>query len=440
MKRVVQLLVFAACLLTAVPAQAWSDRSLHQPPRTGGEARWHFYGPVVFVRTLDGDADLWSVGADGSDLHLLTSSRKSDTEPAWFPKGSTIVFVRSAPKGAHDLYTLDIRGGRPTFLLPDGEAPAWSPDGSRLAFSRTVGGNTDVYSVSADGTDLRRLTTDIGVDTDPWWGPGGTRVTFASDRDGDFDIYTMDPDGSNQQALTDTALDERNPWDIWSWRNIGYDQEQDGNQVMCWQAIGPPAAVPDGPDSCDTSNDIGHSYSVGTWSPYAWLVPKPNGRSHLWAQACCELAQQLTSGRRTDSDPAVRPATPVVVAALTRAAADIDAGLRAAQAWVDANGSGAGADEGPTGLITEAPGLCLVDDMEVSSATTSTCDAGSGTGSTSVYADADTIALARDTGLGSCLLSVYRAFGSDWEALFGTAGTAEDCTGQNARFVAASSW
>ena len=77
----------------------------------------------------------------------------------------------------------------------DGEAPSWSPDGSRIAFARTVEGNTDVYSVAADGMDLQRLTTDLGVDTDPWWGPDGSRVTFASDRDGDFDIYTMDADG-----------------------------------------------------------------------------------------------------------------------------------------------------------------------------------------------------------------------------------------------------
>jgi hypothetical protein len=118
-----------------------------------------------------------------------------------------------------------------------------------------------------------------------------------------------------------------------------------------------------------------------------------------------------------------------VVAHLSRAAGDLDVGVRAAQAWVDANGSG-----------TEAPGLCLVDDMEVSSVTTSTCDAGVGTGSTSVYADADTIALARDTGLGTCLWAVYRSFWVDWEAQFGTTAIAGNCTGQLATQATASGW
>ena len=75
--------------------------------------------------------------------------------------------------------------------------------------------------------------------------------------------------------------------------------------------------------------------------------------------------------------------------------------------------------------ITEAPGLCLVDSMEPSSATAVVCDAGTGTGSTSVFADADEIALARDTGMGMCLLTTYRSFG-EWEALFSTTSSGTD--------------
>jgi dipeptidyl aminopeptidase/acylaminoacyl peptidase len=333
---------------------------------------------------------------------------------------------------------MDTRGGRPSLFLKDGEAPAWSPDGSRLAFNRTVDGNTDVYSVASDGSDLQQLTIDVSVDTDPAWGPDGTQVVFASDRDGDFDIYTMDPDGSDQQALTETALDERDPYEVWTWRTVGFDQGPDGEELMCQQTLGPPS-FPGDPVRCDTSGG-GHSYAMGTYSPFAWLVAQPNGRSHLWAEVCCDPERQLTSGRRTDSDPVVRPATPEVVAHLSRAAGDLDVGVRAAQAWVDANGSGTGADAGPSGLITEAPGLCLVDDMEVSSVTTSTCDAGVGTGSTSVYADADTIALARDTGLGTCLWAVYRSFWVDWEAQFGTTAIAGNCTGQLATQATASGW
>ena len=78
--------------------------------------------------------------------------------------------------------------------------------------------------------------------------------------------------------------------------------------------------------------------------------------------------------------------------------------------------------------------------MEASSATTSTCDAGTGIGSTSVYADADEIALARDTGVGICLWAHYEAFGDDWTAKFGSSGPSIDCTGTNATAASAAGW
>jgi hypothetical protein len=55
---------------------------------------------------------------------------------------------------------------------PGGDnAPVWSPAGGRVAFERTTGGNTDVWTVRPDGTDLRRLTTRTGLDGRPSWQP-----------------------------------------------------------------------------------------------------------------------------------------------------------------------------------------------------------------------------------------------------------------------------
>jgi hypothetical protein len=296
-----------------------------------------------------------------------------------------------------------------------------------------------VYSASADGSDLQRLTADLGVDTEPSWGPNGTRVIFASDRDGDFNIYAMDSDGSDQWALTDSAMDEREPRDSWTWRDIGYNQGPQGDQLWCWQMIGPPLALPGDPLACDERRG-GYSYSGVTWSPFAWLVAEANGRSHLWAQPCCDPPRQLTFGRRTDSDPAVRPASPANVAGLTAAAGDLDVALRGAQAWFEAHGEGSGADEGPDGLITETPGLCLVDASEASSAITTSCDAGAGTGSTSVYSSAHNIAFARDTGVGICLWARYESFGDEEIAMFGSSGPSTECTGTNAAAASASGW
>src|SRR4051794_18387954 len=60
-----------------------------------------------------------------------------------------------------DLWITTRSGGAARRLTstPDVENdPRFSPDGSLIAFSRTSGGNTDVYVVPAAGGEARRLT------------------------------------------------------------------------------------------------------------------------------------------------------------------------------------------------------------------------------------------------------------------------------------------
>ena len=103
------------------------------------------------------------------------------------------------------------------------EEPAWSPDGSRLAFTSArvqqlpnfgccSVGPGDIYSMAADGTDVRTLVTDGGLDAAPAWSPDGTKIAFASTRRtrncepfGTFscqsDIYEMNSDGSDPRVV-----------------------------------------------------------------------------------------------------------------------------------------------------------------------------------------------------------------------------------------------
>ena len=54
--------------------------------------------------------------------------------------------------------------------------PRWSPDGTRIAFVR----GHDVWTMKADGSDLRTLANTPGVYEDsPAWSPDGKRVLFA---------------------------------------------------------------------------------------------------------------------------------------------------------------------------------------------------------------------------------------------------------------------
>lgn len=85
----------------------------------------------------------------------------------------------------------------------------------------------DIFSAKPDGSDLVRLTDHEGYDAEATISPDGSRIIFTSLRDGDLDLYTMKPDGSDVRRLT---------------RTLGYDggafYSADGKQIV-WRASRP---------------------------------------------------------------------------------------------------------------------------------------------------------------------------------------------------------
>jgi Tol biopolymer transport system component len=124
-----------------------------------------------------------------------------------FPSGlsGTLVF-QSDREGRTKIYSLDLASGqvRP---LTGGEAwrdenPRWSPDGTRIAFKSNrahYSGNAaeqgaadyDLYTMNADGSDVRRLTTDPANEHDPSWAPDGQSIVYSSDKDSRGDLYRL---------------------------------------------------------------------------------------------------------------------------------------------------------------------------------------------------------------------------------------------------------
>ncbi|MGH9446685.1 MAG: S41 family peptidase, partial [Terriglobia bacterium] len=84
-----------------------------------------------------------------------------------------------------DIWVVSRDGGQARRLVTGEDrlsAPYFSPDGSTIAFSGTYNGNTDVYVVPASGGEPARLTYHPGADTAVGWTRDGKSVLFRSHR------------------------------------------------------------------------------------------------------------------------------------------------------------------------------------------------------------------------------------------------------------------
>src|SRR6266480_969509 len=84
---------------------------------------------------------------------------------------------------AGDIWTVERSGGEARKLTSHpGEEnfPVFSPDGSQIAFSRQVGGNWDVYVMSANVCEARRLTFDPRNEFSRGWTSDGQSILFES--------------------------------------------------------------------------------------------------------------------------------------------------------------------------------------------------------------------------------------------------------------------
>jgi TolB protein len=158
-------------------------------------------GRIVFARWLHGNSDLWTTDLHGR-LRRLARTVDSEEDPAWSPNGRRIVFERDPLFGSSDgdLYTIAANGTGLRRITTDsaGEfSPSWSPNGKQVVYVNAIG---QITVAKADGTGAKtHLTHNSPPAYDGWpkWSPDGKKILF----EGQGHISVMNADGTAQRIL-----------------------------------------------------------------------------------------------------------------------------------------------------------------------------------------------------------------------------------------------
>lgn len=190
---------------------------------------------------------MFTMNVDGSGVHLVSTGGGRTTCGYFYPDGKHILYASTHESGAacpprpdyshgyvwgvyssYRIYYATDSGKIIKNLTPwkgyNAEA-TMSGDGRKIAFTSSRDGDLDIYSMNADGSEVRQLTHDLGYDGGPFFSLDGRWIVYrahhptapadvtryqsllASDLVSplEMDLYVMRDDGSDQRQVTHMA-------------------------------------------------------------------------------------------------------------------------------------------------------------------------------------------------------------------------------------------
>ena len=172
---------------------------------------------IYYASTASGIAQIYAAGIDGQGFRRISHRDAVESEPKVNPKNPGLLLFAGGP-GHEQIYQMNSDGvGVERVTNGEGEAsnPAWNPDGQHVAFAWTRGyakGDFNIFVMDIGSRQLSQLTHSEGKNENPSWAPDSRHLVFASTRSGKSQIYTMLANGTDVKQLTAQG-DNRSP--VW---------------------------------------------------------------------------------------------------------------------------------------------------------------------------------------------------------------------------------
>ena len=165
-------------------------------------ARWTNQGQIYFSRRITDTRDeTWVMNADGSGQHRANTEIKNLLYGVWSPDGNKVVFRKEGDNKT--VFLADANGGGEIALPISGGNMDWSPDGSQFVHqARVAHDKSEIFLYTLATGENVKLTGEGFSDADPSFSSDGKQIAFVSWRDGNTEIYVMNADGSNVRRVT----------------------------------------------------------------------------------------------------------------------------------------------------------------------------------------------------------------------------------------------
>ena len=179
--------------VTIISADGRNQRVVYSAPRLFEAPNWSPDGSYLL---LNSEGKLWKLPVAGGEPEVVfTGSVKGiNNDHGISPDGKWFAI------SAGHIYLLPSSGGEPRQLTSRRPSyyHGWSPDGRTLVYCAEREKNFDIYAISVEGGEEKRLTVHPGYDDGPDYSPDGQWIYFNSDRSGSWDIWRIPATGAGE--------------------------------------------------------------------------------------------------------------------------------------------------------------------------------------------------------------------------------------------------
>ncbi|HMT06786.1 MAG TPA: winged helix-turn-helix domain-containing protein [Pyrinomonadaceae bacterium] len=168
-----------------------------------GQARWLADGLVVTAsETSTGPNQLWHISLPDGTTSRITRDLNSYRHLSMTSDAKTLAFVQyhvvsniwTQGEGGIGTKQLRSEAGWLNELI-------WLPDGG-LAYTSNAGGNSDIWTISSDGSNVRQLTVGANARLGLSVTADGKQFIFAAEKDGKYNLWRVNIDGSDLTRIT----------------------------------------------------------------------------------------------------------------------------------------------------------------------------------------------------------------------------------------------